>query len=268
MADENRWKKVILIGLGILALIIILITLFVGLKSLKVFFVWLLGFVIVLGILFGLGYLFYIIFIQIRYKDLPASYKKKLIKTAKLMKNKMLGDLYLSGDHKHNRIKLGRYAYMRINLPRQIFKSTEKDKEPEKELTEREKKKKEVTESVPVDCFVILKRNILDILFGNPIFILVKPEDHNYSSIFNDVVLSAFNLIPLDKQFYTIDKRNLDIDISKGITTSYFREMVWEVFTDLDKVVKMSMNLDQQFQKDKVRSSEFEIPQLPQIGQK
>ncbi len=100
------------------------------------------------------------------------------------------------------------------------------------------------------------------------IFVFVRPEDHNHTSIFNDVTIYGFNLVPLDSQFYTIDKRNLDVDIIKGVATSYIRETVYEIFKDLDRLVKQAMNLDQQFQKEKQKGLEFEIPQMPQIGQK
>jgi len=272
----SKWGKVTIIAVIVVFALALLIGLFVGAGSLKKFFMWLVGAIIVALILFGLLYIFYIIFIKKSYKDIPATYKKKLIATAKLMKNKMLGDLYLSGDLKHNRVKLGRFAYMRVTLPRQIVKKKEavekskpinpmqRGQTPIPEVNT--KQIEEVTEQVPVDCFVILKKSVMETLFGNPIFVLVKPEDHDYSSIFNDVTIRGFNLVPLDSQFYTIDRRNLDIDIIKGMATNYIREVVYEIFRDLDKLVKQAMNLDQQFQKDKQKGLEFEIPSLPSMG--
>ena len=256
------WSKVIFIILGILLVIIILITLFVGLRGLKQFFVWLIGIILILCIIFGLLYIFWLIFIQKSYKDIPATYKKKLMRTAKMMKSEMLGNLYLSGDNKHNRIKLGKFRYLRITLPKQNVE-TKKIKPTEDNPHPIEKEERiETTKPVKVDCFLIVKKGIMDTLFGNPIFILVKPKDHNYSSIFNDVTINGFNLVPLDSQFYTIDKRNLDVDIIRGMTTAYIKEVVYEVFRDLDKLVKQAMNLDQQFQKDKQKGLEFEIPKL------
>jgi len=95
--------------------------------------------------------------------------------------------------------------------------------------------------------------------FSNPIFILVKPSDHNQSSIFNDVTINGFNLVPLDSQFFTIDKRNLDVDIIKGMATNYIREVVYEIFRDLDRLVKQSINLDQSHIKEKEKGLEFDI---------
>jgi len=266
MAEDRggKWSKVIFIILGLLLVIIILITLFVGLGGLKQFFTWLIGIILVLAIIFGLLYVFWLIFIQKSYKDIPATYKKKLMQTAKMMKNEMLGDLYLSGDEKHNRVKLGKFRYLRITLPKQTQTITEVLPTPENPNPIETEKTEEKTKPVKVDCFLIIKKGIVETLFGNPIFVLVKPEDHNYSSIFNDVTINGFNLVPLDSQFYTIDKRNLDIDIIKGMATNYIREVVYEIFRDLDKLVKQAMNLDQQFQKDKQKGLEFEIPQLNQ----
>lgn len=258
MAEEStKWKRIIFIGLGILLLLIILITLFVGISGLRQFFIWLFGIIIALGILFGLAYIFYIIFIQKSYKDIPFTYRKKLIRTAKLMKNKMLGDLYLSGDYKHNRIKLGKFLYMRITMPKT---TTEKKTEGHRTIETVN------TEAIPIDAFFIIKKGIIETLFGQPVVIIVKPEDHDYSSIFNDVTVSGFNLVPLDSQFYTINRRDIDVDLIKGLATSYIRETVYEILRELDKLVKQAMNLDQQFQKEKQKGLEFEIPQLQQLG--
>lgn len=269
MADDSgsKWKKIIFIVLIVLFLIIILITLFVGIRGLKQFFTWLLGILLVLAIIFGLLYIFYTLFIKKEYKDIPHSYRKKLVKVAKLMKNEMFGDLYLSGDTKHNRIKLGKYLHMRIQLPKQVRESTiGETSQKNKSTIANPKEVKEFTQPVPVDCFVIQKKGFFDKMFSDPMFILVKPSDHDYSSIFNDVTIKGFNLVPVDSQFFTIDRRSLDIDIIKGMATNYIREVVYEIFRDLDRLVKQSINLDQQFQKDKQKGLEFEIPQMGQLG--
>jgi hypothetical protein len=173
------------------------------------------------------------------------------------MKNDMLGDLYLSGDIKHNRIKLGKYFYLRINLPKIEVGEDKDNRNPDLH-----------TEPIPIDCFIIQRSSWFARLFSDPFFILTRPDDHNFSSIFNDVTLNGFNLVPLDSQFYTIDRRNLDIDMVKGLSLNYIREVVYEIFKDLDRLVKQSINLDQQFQKDKEKAREFEIPQIPQMGGK
>lgn len=256
--QPTKWKKIIIIALIIFTLIVVLITAIVGVGGLFSFFKWLIGLILVLAILFGLFYVFYMLFIEKSYKDIPANYKKKLLMTARLMRNKLTGDLYLSGDTKHNRIKLGNYYYMRIELPRQNIKEIPN---PDKDALNKTIIK-ESTTSVPVDCFVMLRKGVVDKLFNKPLFVLVKPEDHDYSSIFNDVTIKGFNLVPLDSQFFTINSRNLDVDIIKGMATNYIREVVYEIFRDLDRLVKQAMNLDQQFAKDRKKSLEFEIPQV------
>lgn len=268
MAEDKggKWKMVIFVIIGVVIILMILIGLIVGLGGLKAFFTWLLVGILILAILFGLLYIFWLIFIKKEWKDIPASYRKKLMQTARLMKNEMLGRLYLSGDEKHNRILLGNFQYLRIRLPKQTREYI--DKKRKVDFGELDQKAEvEATTPVDVDCFVVIKGGFFDKLFGDPLFVLVKPEDHNHSSIFNDVVISGFNLVPLDSQFYTIDKRNLDVDIIKGMATNYIREVVYEIFRDLDKLVKMSMKLDQEHQKGKEKMMAFDIPQLTQGDQ-
>lgn len=260
---ENKWKKIVVIGIVVLLILMLLIFMFVGFSGLGQFFKFLMFGILIIGLLFGLFYIFYIVFIKKEYKDIPANFKKKLRATSLIAKNDMLGQLYLSGDNKHNRINLGRYKYLRINLPKQ----SRKLKLDENGKVEKDKFNQpiyyEETQRVPVDCFIIQNnRNILDTFFGEPHFLLVKPEDHNYSSIFNDVTIQGFNLVPLDSQFYTIDHRNLDIDLTKGMTTNYMKEVVYEIFGDLDRLVKLSMNLDSDHQKEKAKNNEFQIPNI------
>jgi hypothetical protein len=240
---------------------------FVGFTGLAQFFKYLMFGILIIALLFGIFYVFYIIFIKKEYKDIPLNFKKKLRATSLIAKNDMLGDLYLSGDTKHNRINLGRYKYMRINLPKQNKKiKLDGNGNPEKDKYNQLIYYEE-TENVPVDCFIIEnRRNIIEMLFGEPHFILVKPEDHNFSSIFNDVTIKGFNLVPLDSQFYTIDHRNLDIDLTKGMTTNYMKEVVYEIFADLDRLVKMSMNLDSDHQKEKAKNNEFQVPNMQSIN--
>lgn len=260
----RKWGRIIVIIIIIIIAIAILVTFFIGLKGLRQLFLWIAGILFGLGILFMVAYLFWMVFLKKEYKNLPQNYRKKLMQTARLMKNSMLGDLYLSGDEKHNRIKLGKYAYLRIVLPKQH--TTVVEPVPPEQAHLKKPKVIEQTEPVPVDCFVLLKQKIFDKLFGEPVFILVKPSDHNYTSIFNDVIINGFNLVPLDSQFFTIDRRNLDVDIIRGISAQYLREVLYEVFKDIHRITQQAMQLDTQFQKDKAKGLEFEIPRIGNIG--
>lgn len=266
MANEgsnNKWKKISLIGVGVLFVLMLMIFLFVGFSGVYQFFKFLVFGILIIGLLFGLFYVFYIIFIKKEYKDIPANFKKKLKATSLIARNDMLGSLYLSGDTHHNRIKLGKYRYMRINLPKQNRILKTKDDGSIEYDDFKNPIYIEETESVPIDCFIISNnRTILDTLFSEPHFVLVKPEDHNYSAIFNDVTIKGFNLVPLDSQFFTVDHRNLDIDLTKGMTTNYMKEVVYEIFGDLDRLVKLSMGLDAEHEKEKAKNNEHSVPQL------
>lgn len=265
----NKWGRILLIAIGIIIIIAVLIGMIVGLASLKQFFMWLIGAILVLAILFLTGYIFYELFIKKTHKNLPETYRKKLAQTARLMKNSMLGNLYISGDEKHNCIKLGKFAYLRMVLPKQVEKTIPVDPDEPSTIPAHLRKPKVIIETypVPIDCFVLLKKGWFEALFGKPIFILVKPQDHNYSSIFNDVRITGFNLVPLDSQFFTIDKRNLDVDIIRGLATNYIREAIYSILTDLDKITKGAAGLDSDFQKEKAKGFGFDIPrQMNQEG--
>lgn len=256
MASE-KWKKIVTIAIIVFSIIILLIGFLVGIKGLKDFFTFLFIGLLVITILFGIGYVIYLLFIRKEFKDIPAQFRKKLHSVTKVMDNKMLGNLFLSGDSKHNRINLGKFFYLRINLPKIVSESSE-DK-----MSEQSK-----SEAVPVDCFVVQKTGIMNKFFGDPFFVLVKPSDHDYSSIFNDVTINGFNLVPLDSEFFTIDRRNLDLDLVKGLALNYIRESVYDLMKELDRLVKQAMKLDTTFQKEKERAREFEIPSMGGFGDK
>ncbi len=254
MSLAENWKKIVVGAVIVFTLLILGIGFLVGLKGLKDFFTFVIIGMLVICILFGIGYVIYLIFIQKNYKDIPAQFRKKLFSVTKVMDNNVLGRLFLSGDSKHNRISLGKYFYLRINLPK-IIQDNVKDV---KDATD--------TDIIQIDCFIIQKEGFINKLFSEPFFILVRPEDHDYSRIFNDVTINGFNLVPLDSEFFTINTRNLDLDLVKGLSLNYIKECVFDVFKDLDRLVKQSINLDQNFQKDKEKSREFEIPQISNFG--
>lgn len=271
MGLSENWKKIVIGGLIVLSVIIILIGLLLGLQGLAQFFKFIIISLLVISLLFACAWVFWSIFIKKEFKDIPAQFKKKLHSVTKVMHNDMLGDLYLSGDTKHNRIKMGKFFYMRINLPKLVVDEQlpVKEGQPEQQQQQQQNNsanKASKTEPVPVDCFIVSREGFINKIFSDPIFILVKPEDHDYSAIFNDVTINAFNLVPLDSQFFTIDRRNLDLDMVKGLALNYIRECVYDIFSDLDKLVKQAMNLDHEFQKDKEKAREFEIPQIGGFG--
>jgi len=256
MNISENWKKIVAGAMIVFTILIILIGIMVGMSGLKSFFRFIVIALLIICILFGIVYVVYLLFVKKNYRDIPAQFKKKLHSVTKVMDNDMLGRLYLSGDTKHNRINLGKYFYLRINLPKIITTEAKDDK-----------KETSTSEQVPVDCFIVQKGGFFSKLFTDPFFVIVKPEDHDYSSIFNDVTINGFNLVPLDSQFFTIDRRNLDLDLLKGMTLNYIKESVYDLMRELDRLVKQAMNLDQQFQKDKERAREFEIPQF-NLGEK
>jgi hypothetical protein len=259
-----KWKKIILISVLVVVLIGIIIGFFTGFDNLKKFLMYLFIALLVIGILFLLAYVFWLLFIKVEFKDIPAQWRKKLEMSAKLATNDMLGKLYVSGDEKHNRLCYGKYMYLRINMPK-IMKEQIIEKGKPKLDDFGQPVFKDYTEEMPLDCFIVEQKGFFARLFGDPFFILVYPKDHDYSSVFNDVVLKGFNLVPLDNYFYTIDRHNLDIDLHKAIEMNYIKEAVVEQLRDLDKLVKGAINLDSKFFKDKERATEFELPALDKM---
>jgi hypothetical protein len=261
----SKYRKIALILIGVVILIGIIVALFVGLSSLKKFLTIVMVIIGACGIIFLLAYVFWLLFIKVEFKDIPAQWRKKLEVAAKMMQNDMLGKLYLSGDEKHNRICLGKYLYLRVNMPK-ITKLPVIDKKGNPQLDDWERPiTKEETEDLPIDIFIVEQKGFFKKLFNDPIFILTFPKSHDFSSIVNDVIIKGFNLVPLDNYFYTIDKHNLDLDMTKAIATNYMKEAVFEQLRDLDKLIKGAINLDSRFYKEKEKSSEFEIPQLEKM---
>lgn len=265
MDKGSKWRKIILIIVAILIIIGIIVTIFVGFSSLKKFITIVIVIIAVIGIIFLLVYVFWLLFIKVEFKDIPAQWRKKLEVAARMMKNDMLGKLYLSGDEKHNRVCLGKYLYLRVNMPK-ITKLPVIDKKGNPQLDEWERPiTKDQTEDLPIDIFIVEQKGLFKKWFNDPIFILTFPNSHDFSSIVSDVVIKGFNLVPLDNYFYTIDRHNLDLDMTKAIATNYMKEAVFEQLRDLDKLIKGAINLDSKFYKDKERTSEFEIPQVEQF---
>ena len=275
----TQWQKIILIGIVILLIVSVIIGLLIGLDSLKRFFMYIFITMLILAVLFLLAYLFWLLFIKRSFKDIPAQFRKKLETAAKLTENSMLGNLYMSGDSKHNRLKYGKYFYLRLNLPKvnriPLFVENEYIEGKQKVIRKEPKLDQmgnqifeESTEWLPIDTFIVQRKGFFSRMFNDPIFILTYPQDHDYSSIFNDVVINGFNIVPLDNYFYTIDRRMLDTDLIKAMSNSYIKEVIYEVMRELDKLVKTTMNLDSPFQKEKEKMTEFELPQLQQIQQR
>jgi hypothetical protein len=251
--------------MAILIIIAIVVGFFVGVASLKKFILYVFIAFAIIAVLFCCAWLFYELFIKVHFKDIPAQWRNKLEKSAKASTNEMLGNLFVSGDEKHNRLNYGKYLYLRINMPKLnkiAITETIKGKEVQRMNEYGEPLFKDTTEEMPIDCFIVEQKGFFNRLFNDPIFILVYPKDHDYSSIFNDVVLKGFNIVPLDNYFYTIDRHNLDIDIHKAVEMNYIKEAVVEQLRDLDKLVKGAINLDSKFYKDKEKATEFELPQL------
>jgi hypothetical protein len=258
----TKWKKVVLIVVGIVIVIAIIIGIFVGFASVKKFFLYLFVALLVISVIFLLIYLFWMLFIKVEFKDIPAQTRKKLEIASKLAENEMLGKLFLSGDTKHNRLNYGKYFYLRINLPK-INKEDIVDSKGKQKMDDLGNPMfKETTEILPIDMFIVQRKGFFSRLFNDPLFILCHPEDHDFSSIFNDVVIRGFNIVPLDNYFYTIDSRSLDTTMLRALSVIYQKEAVFEQFRDLDKLVKGAINLDSRFYKEKEKSSEFELPQL------
>jgi hypothetical protein len=224
----------------------------------------------IVAVFFCLFYVFWLLFLKVEFKDIPAQWRKKLEQASKLAKNEMLGNFFLSGDEKHNRLNYGKYMYLRINMPKinkiAVMEKAEKGKEPVQKIDERGKLVwKETTEELPIDCFIIEKKGFFARLFGDPVFILCFPDDHDFSSIFNDVIVKGFNIVPLDNYFYTIDRHNMDVDMHRAIEGNYIKEAIVEQYRDLDKLVKGAINLDSKFTKEKERLTEFDLPQLDKL---
>jgi len=247
MAVENKEKKpkIFLIIGGILILIIILVVVFMGVKGIFKIFGTLFIIVFIIAILFGVAYLFWYVFLKKHRYDVTYVNKQKLIQAGKLIgKSNLMGDLYLSGDKGHSRIKLGKISgYCRIQVLTRTNKFDKQGKtimiknpdgslEPDYDIGKEEQ-----------DVFIVGKK-----IFGDPMVVRVSPKDHD--ELVGDVTLIGFSIIP-HSEYWFLNSDHLDVrKIDYAILKEAQRGIMFEMLRDSKEVVDKAVGLDSRHKKD------------------
>lgn len=259
--NDKGSKPKVIIGIIIVVFLICVITILVmGVRGIFKIIGTVASLSIIALALFCLAWLFWYIFLRKERYDVTYVNKKRLIEAGKINNQKgLLGDLYLSGDAGHSRIRLGKIqGYCRI----QILKRTNIFDEKKQPLMEKDKetgemKPKYTLDNEEQDVFTVKKG-----LIGDPLVIRVSPEDHD--ALVGDVTLKGFSILP-HSEYWFLNKDFLDVrKIDFAILKEAQRGIMFENLRDMKTIVDKSIGLDSTHQKDIERKNLVEIPeQIP-----
>lgn len=279
MAEERNTNSkfiptAIMIGVGLIIAIGIFVYFFFGAESISKFILILVEIVFFLGILFGLAYLFYYLFIKKQKFDVNYVNKKKLIDAGSRIKRPFLKDLYVSGDKGHSRALVGNikgYVRMQTLIRNYIYKDV-LDQETGLMMKEIITKKDERGQAQPVytlqtqeiDVFIV-KTKGLSGFFEDEMVIRVNPEDHD--ELVGDVTLFGFSLIPLSEYWVLntdhLDVRKHDFNVLKEAE----RTIAFVTMTDMREIVDRATGIDASHKKFIERKSLVELPEMRQVQQ-
>ena len=260
MVEENKQKRPrIIIGIIIVVFLALIVVIFVlGVRGIFKILGTLAVICLFLALLFGLAWLFWTIFLKKQRYDVTYVNKQRLIMAGKINNQKgLLGDLYLSGDAGHKRVRIGKIiGYCRI----QVLARTNKYDH----LGNPKYKKDEEGHRVPdydldteeQDVFIIKKGFGI---FSDPLVIRVSPQDHD--SLIGDVTLKGLSLYP-HSEFWYLNKDYLDVrKIDFAIMKEAQRGIMFENLRDMKTIIDKSIGLDALHRKDIEKKNLMEIPE-------
>lgn len=261
MRDGQKRGVMALVVIVVIAFIIILSTVFFGIRSVGKILIFVLGFILVLSIV---GIVFWAIwYLFIRKPKFDATYqnKKRLIEAGKISKPTSVNDLYLSGDRGHSRVKLGKIVgYCRIKVMKKMIEYDRETGEPLFIEKGGKKYEKSTILEEEQDVFIIESAGFPWKYFMDPKVIRVKPDEHD--QIVGDVTLNGFSLVPISEYYYLhddyLDVRKIDFNILKEAERSIY----FESLKDTKEIIDKAIGLDSGHKKDIENKSLYEIPQL------
>lgn len=265
MRDGNKKGMMVLIIIIIVAFLLILGTVFFGIRSVGKILIFLIGFLLVLSII---GIVFWAVwYLFIRKQKFDATYqnKKRLISAGKISKPDSVNDLYLSGDRGHSRVKIGKIAgYCRIKVMKKVVAYDEETGEPIMKI--KDGKKYEVSNLLEEeqDIFVIERGGFISKMFSEPMVVRVRPDESD--SLIGDVTLKGFSLVPISEYYYLhqdyLDVRKTDYSILKEGERTISHEMM----KDFKEITDKAIGLDSGHKKDIEKKNLYEIPQIQTGG--
>lgn len=260
MPDENKEKRPkIYIGIAIIIFIIIVIVIFVlGVTGIFKIISTIAVITLFIALLFGLAWLFWFIFLKKQRYDVTYVNKQRLIQAGKINNQKgLLGDLYLSGDAGHKRVRIGKIiGYCRIQI---LARNTKLDEEGEikTRLNEEGQRVPDYKIGKEEQDVFILKKGLG--IFSDGMVIRVEPTDHD--SLIGDVTLNGFSITPHSEYWYLnkdfLDVRKIDFAILKEAE----RGIMFESLRDMKAIVDKSVGLDSSHKKEIEKKNLMELPE-------
>lgn len=269
MRDSQKRGIGILVVIVIVLFIIILGTIFFGIRAIGKILIFLLGFLLVLAIIGVVFWAIWYLFIRKMKFDATYQNKKRLVEAGKISKPESMNDLYLSGDKGHSRVRIGKITgYCRIKVMRKIVDYDEKTGEPiliEDPLTKKKHESSNIEEEEQ-DVFVVERSGFPINLFVEPLVVRVRPVEHD--NLVGDVTLNGFSLVPISEYYYLhqdyLDVRKIDFNILKEAE----RGIYFESLKDTKEIIDKAIGIDSSHKKDIEKKNLWEIPQLQQGDQK
>lgn len=269
MRDGSKRGLIIGVILVVIVFIIILSTIFFGIRSIGKVLIFLIGALLVLAIIGIVVWTIWYLFIKKHKYDATYQNKKRLIEGAKISAPDNLSDLYLSGDKGHTRARIGKIiGWCRIKVMRKNINYDKKTGQPILLIDPKNPNKKiesSTLEEEEQDVFVVQPHGFLLSLFLDPMVIRVNPNEH--SSLIGDVTLFGFSLSPISEYFFLhtdyLDTRKVDFTILKEGERGIF----FESLKDMKEIIDKSMGLDSDHKKEIEKKNLYEIPQIQQQQQ-
>jgi hypothetical protein len=272
--NQQTKNKTFLIIAGIIIAIGLVIRFIFGVRNILQIILFLTEAIVLISILFAIGYLFYILFIKKQKFDPTYVHKQKLIDAGKKCNLENLKELYLSGDKGHSRVHIGKIiGYCRIQVLKKIYQYEEATDPQGKNYQRIKTITDERAQIIPQydiekeeqDVIIVRAKGFLSI-FTEPMVIRMSPFDHD--ELIGDITLYGYSLIPISEYWYLntdhLDIKKTDFAILRECErTSYF-----EGLKDMHEIVTKAIGLDSRHKKDVESKSLVELPEMQKMGQK
>jgi len=273
--NEDHKKKTIWIIIGATILLIIIIRFVFGITNVFRILLFLMQAVLLIGFLFGMGYLFYHLFIKKQKFDPTYINKKKLLDACKKCKLDNLNGFFLSGDRGHSRVRIGTIkGYCRLQVIKKVYeyeekvdkKSGEKYRVVKTRINERGEPVQVYTaEKMEQDAFRVRPKGFLS-MFTEDMIIRISPQMHD--ELIGDVTAYGLSLIPISEYWY-INTDYLAIpETDTAILVEALRSSYHEGLKELHEIVQKAIGLDSRHKKEVENKSLMELPEAQNIGRK
>ena len=261
MKDGNRRGITILIIIVIVAFLLILGTVFFGIRSVGRIIIFIVGLLLVLSIIGIVFWAVWYLFIKKQKFDATYQNKKRLISAGRISKPESVNDIYLSGDRGHSRVRIGKIVgYCRIKVMKKIIDYDQETGEPQYKIVDGKKYEKHTLVEEEQDVFIVERGGLISKLFGEPMVIRVRPDEHD--QLVGDVSLNGFSLTPISEYYYLhqdyLDVRKTDYSILKEGERTISHEMM----KDFKEITDKAIGLDSDHKKQIENKNLYEIPAL------